>query len=249
MRFYRDIIQGIVIGLALAVLVPAATFAARTGTFLLSDLTFSSAQLQVNLPAPILSINPATTTGSVSNGTIAFAVTALDGVGETIPSAALATSSTLNSAGYIITWPAVTGAIGYRVYFSTSTSPSQQSFTQYFTATTTGRYTFQSTTSPTFIPAGIPVVNTAYVVNFASSTNSWINGGKLGIGTTTPQFLLSVVTEPAGNGTISTTTTLFGNQGTSTSRTCFNVVTSAGTAASFYVNGAGTVVVALAKCT
>ncbi len=189
MKINRSHVQGAIAGAlvgAALLISPIATFAARTGMIALSGLTFANQSLQVNLPAPVLSINAATTTyGSVSNGTIAFAVTGLDGNGETIPSSALATSTALNGAGYTLTWPAVQGAISYRVYFSTSTSPSTQTFVQYFNATTTGQFTFLSTSSPVFISTGISASNTAYVTSLPLAGNAWINSGKIAIGTTT----------------------------------------------------------------
>lgn len=248
MKFSRQHLEGAFIALVLVAVSPLAVFAARTAVPIITGLFPTT--LIVNMVAPTISMGNSTTTGSVySNGGAAlyFAVTVLDGAGgESSPSNLVASSTGNETHGWNLTWTATQGAKAYRVYFSTSTP---QAMTQYFTSTSTSAYTFTSTSSPTFVPAGIPGTNTAYAIYISSTADSYLLGGKFGIGTSTPQQLLSVVKEPAGNGTVSTTTTLFGNQGTSTSRTCFNVVTSAGTAASFYVNGAGTVVVALAKCT
>lgn len=249
MKLNRQHIEGALAGALIgSLMLPMLALAARTAVPIISGL-FPTA-LNVNMVAPTISLGNSTTTGSVySNGGAAlyFAVTVLDGAGgESSPSNLMASSTGDQAHGWNLTWTATQGAKAYRVYFSTSTP---QAMVQYFNSTTTNAYTFTSTSSPVFIPAGIPVTNTAYSINISSTANSWLLGGKVGIGTSTPQFIFSVVSEPIGNGTISTTTPLFGNQGTSTSRTCFNVVTSAGTAASFYVNGAGAVVVALAKCT
>lgn len=73
----------------------------------------------------------------------------------------------------------------------------------------------------------------------ATSTNiAGLFDGKVGIGTTTPAFLLHVANVPLGNGTAATTTVEFGSA-TTTSRTCFNVRDAAGVATSFYFVGTG----------
>ncbi len=183
MKINRDFLKGVAIGLTVVVLSPLVALAARTAAPVLTGL-FSSSTLSINLPAPSISLGSATTSyGSVYNGTIYFAVTALDGVGETVPSQLLGTSTALNGAGWNITWTPVQGASGYRVYYSTSTP---QAMIQYFTATTSNQFTFLSTSSPTvYIPGGINQTNSAYVINIASAGNSWVNGGKVAIGTTT----------------------------------------------------------------
>lgn len=247
----RQYIEGAIAGTLIgALLLPLAVFAARTAIPVITGL-FPTA-LSINLPAPIVSLGNSTTTGSVySNGgqAIYFAVTALDNAGgETYPSNMVASSTGNQAHGWNLTWGAVQGAYGYRVYFSTSTA---LALTQYFnaTSTTATSYTFTSTSSPVFIPAGAPGSNTAYNIRINSTGNSWVNGGRIGVGTSTPQFLLHVVNEPIGNGVTATTTVGFGDSGTTTSRGCINLVTSAGTAASFYINGAGSLVVALVNCT
>ncbi len=181
MKINRYHVQGAIVGLALAALVPLASFAARTAAPILTGL-FPSTTLSVNLPPPSISIGTATTTyGSVSNGTIYFEVTALDGVGESFASQLIGTTTLLNGAGWNITWTAIQGASAYRVYFSTSTP---QTLTQYFNATTSSQYTFLSTSTPVFV-ANNPTANTAYVVNFSSAGRSWLNGGTFLVGTTT----------------------------------------------------------------
>lgn len=161
---------------------PLVAMAARTAAPVLTGI-FPSTLLSITLPSPSsFSLGQATTTGSLYASTLYFAVTALDGVGETVPSTALGTTTVDQAHGYVLTWVPTPGAFSYRVYFSTSTP---QAFTQYFTATTTGQYTFTSTSSPTYVAAGIPTAGTAYVDNFVSNGNSWLNSGAFAIGTTT----------------------------------------------------------------
>jgi len=62
------------------------------------------------------------------------------------------------------------------------------------------------------------------------------NSGSLGLGTSSPQSLLHV-----SAGTSATTTVEFGDQYASGSKTCFNVKTTTGTAASFYFTTSGLV--------
>lgn len=176
----KSVVAGSLVTLAL---IPAIVFGARTAAPVLTGL-FQSTTLSVALPVPSSFALPnATTTGSVNAGYLAFSVTAIDGVGESLPSVALATTSADNAHAYNLRWNAVPGASAYRIYFSTSSSP--QSFTQYFLATTSNQYTFTATTSPTFIPAGIPSTNGAFSAIFNSSGPSWVLGGSMGIGTST----------------------------------------------------------------
>lgn len=231
-----------------AVLIPLGVFAERTAIPVLTGL-FASTTLSVALPAPSINISNATTTGSVSNGPMYFVVTALDGAGgESVSSNLMASTSPDNTHAWNVRWTAIPGATGYRVYFSTTTTA--LNFVQYFNATTTNAYNFTSTSSPIFTTVGAPVTGSgnAYVDKVNSSGNSWINGGNFAVGTTTSVSLFSVVNQPLGTGVVATTSSVFGDQATSTSRTCFNVVTSAGTKGSFYINAAGVLVAELKSC-
>lgn len=207
MKFTRQHLEGVVLGLALLALVPVVSYAARTAIPLITGL-FPTV-LNVNVPAPIdaMAVDPRPGSLTPSANALYVEVTALDGVGETIGGPLLGTTTIANSS-LQITWPQVIGAFGYRVYFSTSTT---QAFTQYFNATTTDRFTMTSTSSPIFIPTGIPATNTAYVVNLSSTGNSWLNGGKIALGTTT---IPSSITMSVGSST-ATTTTLYGQKGVS----------------------------------
>ena len=68
-----------------------------------------------------------------------------------------------------------------------------------------------------------------------------INGGNVGIGTTTPASLLHV-----SAGATATTTVEFGGQSTS-AKTCFNVRNTTGAATSFYFVGT-TMIIEANKC-
>lgn len=225
---------------------PAFSFAARTSTP--TAISVFPSSLYVALAPPSISLGNSTTTGSVysNNGAaLYFYVTALDGVGESLGSQLMGTSTVNEAHGWNITWSAVQGAASYRVYFSTSTP---QALTQYFIATSSNQYTLTSTSSPTYIPSGPPSSSTAYGVLINSTGSSWFNGGKVGIGTTTPTNNLTVSAQPPGNGTVATTTFEVGENSTTTSRACYNTVNVAGTAVSFYVNASNALVVEANKC-
>jgi hypothetical protein len=174
-----------------AVALPLLALAARTAAPTLTGL-FATTQVAVALPSPVISLGLSTTSGSVySNGGAAlyFEVTALDGIGESLGSQLLGTTTVNEAHGWNITWSKIQGAVSYRVYFSTSTP---LAMTQYFLGTSTSGlpnsyYTFTSTSSPVFIPAGITQTNTAYVDYLSGvSGNSYINAGNFAVGTSTP---------------------------------------------------------------
>lgn len=202
-----------------SVLSPLAAFAARTAAPVLTGL-FPSTQLAVNLPTPVLSLPNARGAGSIGAGSsLYFSVTALDGVGESLPSSAIGTTSVQSSA-LQLTWPPVAGAYSYRVYFSTTTP---QALTQYFTSTTTATgvanpyYTFTSTSSPTYASTGVPTSNTAYVANLLANGNSWLNGGAFNVGTTTfATGLMQTIST-----TTATTSAMIGSKGQSGGRWIF----------------------------
>lgn len=196
MKITRQHIEGFAVGIALIAAIPFLAFAARTATPLVTSL-FPSNLVYVNMAPPVVSLPTAPGSGSLTaGGTIYFLVTALDGQGETTGGNYVGTT-TIASSALQLTWPAVNGATGYRVYYSTSTPAVGPQFLQYDAATSTGSvpnlyFTMTATSSPTAYVATQPTSNTAYGVKLNSTGSSYIVGGSLGISTSSPAMALDV---------------------------------------------------------
>jgi len=106
---------------------------------------------------PIISSIATSSNGSAASGLASstpyiFEVAALDGSGTTtlINSATITTdaSTTQNSPeDIILKWTPENGAMGYAIYFGTSTTIDVGGLAQYFLATTSGQYTFATSTN------------------------------------------------------------------------------------------------------
>lgn len=128
--------------------------------------------------------NPTAASGLASSTTYYFAVSALDGNGTTtmsnIQSFTTDASTTQPKPEDItITWANVAGATGYAVFFSTSTP----TLDQYFLATTTGQYTF-ATSSASKTGSYSKDDTTAFSTLINPQGTSYINGNN-GTATTT----------------------------------------------------------------
>lgn len=66
---------------------------------------------------------------------------------------------------------------------------------------------------------------------------------RVGLGTTTPQSRLHLEDEPAGDGTIATTTVIIGQTGTTTSRASFEMKQADGGVSCIYPDEAGTALI------
>jgi hypothetical protein len=112
-------------------------------------------QFGLSMTPPLIT-SIATTSGSVTAGLASstpytFAVAALDGTGTTtlisLSSMTTDASNTQNvPEQMIVKWLPVNGATGYAVFFSTSTTVSNADMKQYFYATTSGQFTFSTST-------------------------------------------------------------------------------------------------------
>ena len=132
-----------------------------------------------------------TPTGTVGTTSYTYTITALDGAGgETVASTATTTTTgnaILDATNYnALSWPAVTGASSYSVYRTASAG----------TPATTGKIGTVTTTSlnDTGLAASgtSPTATTAYVAKLSANGASWLQGGNLGIGTSSPMEKLHV---------------------------------------------------------
>jgi hypothetical protein len=114
----------------------------------------------------------------------------------------------------------------------------------------TGWNAFASGAVPLGSGIGLPGslrLSTSSSFTYSTSTETLLLA-KEAIGTTTPVGLFHVSNRPLGTGAFATTTTTFGEIGTTTSRTCFNIKNSAGASGSFYINAANTLVIEANLC-
>lgn len=73
------------------------------------------------ISAPTITATGAITGGTLAAATYAYRVTAVNGAGETTPSSEVTTSVASGTTGSVtVTWPAVQGATGYRIYGRTT---------------------------------------------------------------------------------------------------------------------------------
>lgn len=104
------------------------------------------------------------TTGTLTATTYSYKIVAYNDLGVTLPSTAT-TILTGASAGVVVTWTAVTGAIGYKVYGRTSAGPEKL-------MATVDEGTLTWTDSGTVTPAGaLPTANTTADVAKISVTS------------------------------------------------------------------------------
>jgi hypothetical protein len=139
------------------------------------------------------SSNPTAASGLASSTPYTFAVAALDGEGTTTLSSPVTITTDASNTQTLpenvnLTWPAVTGAQGYAIFFATSSTAT--TFSQYFLATSTSgvpnsQYTFATSTNSI---AGSYTRNTstAFSLRLLPGSNSFINTGSVGVGTSTP---------------------------------------------------------------
>jgi len=128
--------------------------------------------------------------GNLPIGTHYFRIVATDGQGTTAGSAEVSgvVSNTTNDR-IQLSWSPVLGAVKYRVYGGTT--PGGQNV---FYEPTNTTFDYDSHSNPDVNPGSVPPATTAYINKFSAAGNSWMLGGNVGIGTTTPAGLLDVET-------------------------------------------------------
>ncbi len=68
------------------------------------------------LASPVATATASTTGGTLAANTYYYKVTAVNAIGETLPSAEVSATTTGTTGSVAVTWPAITGAAGYKVY-------------------------------------------------------------------------------------------------------------------------------------
>jgi hypothetical protein len=164
--------------------------------------------------AQVVGLSAATTTGTLASSTpFSFAVAALDGIGTTTLSAAVTQSTDANgnaNEGMQLTWGAVPGATGYAIYEATGTVTTASGFTQYVLATSTNgvpntQYTLATTTGSV---SGSYTKNdtTAFAFKINPLGASYLDGGAVGIGTSSPVTSIDVASGSIRAASVSTST-------------------------------------------
>jgi microcystin-dependent protein len=118
-----------------------------------------------------------------------FRVVAEDGAGGrtagSLPEYSI-TPPNANNRGVHLEWTSVPGAKQYRIYITKTTGGPYQYL---ISPTNSFDYNIED---PNAIPDTVPEITTAYVNQLAASGASWLLGGNVGIGTTSPQAKLDV---------------------------------------------------------
>lgn len=118
-QVYRlpDLLKRLTVSVQVGALDPELEFILTGGTVLTSTATPLSG-------APVLGSSTNTTGGVLAAGTYGYKATALTQYGETAGSAAEKTQVTTGATSTVVlTWSAITGAVGYRIYGRTSGGP------------------------------------------------------------------------------------------------------------------------------
>ena len=164
-----------------------ANSAAQQGMVLGQTRNFATEM--VTPAAPTFVVN--SSTGSLASSTYFFKIVASDAVGTSIAGAEASTSTaSLSSSTITVSWTAVTGALYYRVYFATSTGAQASYFQTPFSTSVVTTYAFSTTTGATV--AALPTAITSYANKISSAGDSWLNGGKVGVGIAAPLARLHV---------------------------------------------------------
>lgn len=159
-------------------------FQQLVGTGIVPTSPSQSYATQLNTPA----VNAASTTGSLTGGSLNIRVVATTAFGTSSPSNEVATTTSVNE-GLQLTWPTVPGANAYAIYIGTSTPGSEQA---YFEATSTAGvvnsyYSLTSTSTPTY--NALALSGAGFYSAFGSASSTIITSGLIqtvSTATTTP---------------------------------------------------------------
>ncbi len=132
-----------------------------------------------------LTITPKAPGGLPSPDTYYFRVAASDGIGWTKASAEVAFTLTTGNNGCTINWQPVHGCRQYKIYLAMSPGGTCTSI-----GTGLTYYVFDNTGQ--FQPDTPQEVTTAFINKLSAAGDSWVLGGKLGIGTPAPSVSLHI---------------------------------------------------------
>jgi Chaperone of endosialidase len=119
-----------------------------------------------------------------------FKLAASDSIGWTKASAEFSINLADPKKSCKIDWTPVFGAVKYKVYYSTTSGGPYYSKVVY-----ANTFTFADTVGFTVVPDPPQTETTAYLSVISAAQPSWLLGGKLGIGTTTPDEMLQIYSD------------------------------------------------------
>ena len=145
------------------------------------SIYFGGAITSIGTISTPVGVSVSNTTGNLSSGNWGYRISALTGTGETL-AATLAASGT-SSTGKSVTWTAVTGATGYKVYRESSAGGGASVVAYLTTVTTnsftdTGQFTLGSAVVPTAATDGCRTTN---VGRYFTTLNYFVGVGQSGL--------------------------------------------------------------------
>jgi len=155
------------------------------------ELTLApSFNLATEIPTPnVVTASPIG--GTLPPGDYTFWVSASDGTGWTKASDPYLRTLPSTNGGLRITWGPVLGATKYRLYRVVNSVPTEYKYVE--TPTNTYDYSDDGPFTPDAPPySSPPAQSTAYINKLSASGPSWLLGGNLGIGTSTPVVPLHI---------------------------------------------------------
>lgn len=144
----------------------------------------SSKNAAIEITTPGAAVLTPGTAGTLATGTYYYKITALDGVGETKGGTEASVSVTGPTGLVALSWASINGAASYRIYRGISAGAENTYYTS-----ASNSLTDTGSAGAGGIP---PTLTTAYIVKLANMGDSWLAGGRLGIGTATPGARLTV---------------------------------------------------------
>jgi hypothetical protein len=173
------------------------------------------------IPAPVLAASTASGGNLTSGTTLYYTLTALTALGETTASAEQSATPSGGNLSVSLTWSAITGATGYRIY--RGTSPGSEP--TLLATIASGSATAFTDDGATLTTAYTPLTNTAYVTTPTQTAPALAGGGSLTLAT--PYYWVITATTAAGETWQSNEVTLTPSGGNQTGTLNWNAVAGA----------------------